>query len=584
MTPAGGPLRRHATTIAAIAMGVLVRAPLLGAGFVSDDHVLLAGIEHRSALGNTPSNLWSFYDGIPAHVARLVRGGGLPWWTEPTASHAFFRPLSSLLLVGVHAVCGDNAAGYYAMLLALSAWNGAIAVRIFGRLLPRGAATIALFVFVLHALGVEPTRWISAVHVPLATALVLTGWWWQLRARLDGWGPGRFASVAAFTAGLLAGEAALGPLAFVVAHGIASERDTRRRLSAAIGPPIVLAIVYVALYRALHRGAHGIDGYLDPGEHPARFLVAMARRCALLPELLVGPADGAVGAQVLGGALAVLAFAAFAFDRSAWRACAVWATASVVCALPALMGPTDRALYPATVGSSAVIGILVASSWGVVRARVRAGEQAGERALSGGRSARLAWLALRAVAGAAGLVVVGAHVVGGALAHFEAARAMSAIAARQERAVTTLEIARPESTDVVVLVAGDQASGPWGGLVYAFATGARPRSWQALSLTPVPHTVGRLDGATIEIAPAGGVPFEMHLYRNADDHPMHVGDRAETPRLTVEVVAVDSGRPTRIQVHADRSLDDPVFLFATRGEDGLQPVRLPPVGMGMVVP
>jgi hypothetical protein len=584
MTPAQGPIRRHAAAVAAIATGVLVRAPLLGAGFVSDDHVLLAGIEHRSPLGNTPSNLWSFYDGVPAHVARLVRGGGLPWWTEPTASHAFFRPLSSLVLVCVHALCGDNPAGYYALLLALSAWNGAIAARILARLAAPPAATLALVVFVVHALGVEPTRWISAMHVPLATALVLTGWWWHLRARLDGWTPGWLASLAAFSAGLLAGEAALGPLAYVVAHAIASPGEPRRRLAASVGPPIVLATVYVALYRALHRGAHGIDGYLDPGEHPARFLAAMGRRCAILPELLVGPVDGLVGAPILGGAVAVLALVAFAFDRSAWRACVVWAAASVVCALPALMGPTDRALYPATLGSSAAIGILVASGWGVVRA----GDRTGDHRLSGGRSvawlARRAWRAWRAAAGAAGLVVVGAHVVGGALAHFEAARAMSGIAARQERAVIALGIPRPESTDVVVLVAGDQASGPWGGVVYACATGARPRSWQALSLTPAPHTVGRLDGATIEVAPAGGAPFEMHLYRNADDHPMHVGDRAETPRLTVEVVAVENGRPTRIQVHADRSLDDPAFVFATRGEDGLQPVRLPPVGMGMVVP
>jgi hypothetical protein len=571
MTDAQGALRRHASAIAAVGIGVLVRAPLLGAGFVSDDHVILAGIEHRSPLGNTPWNLWSFYDGVPAHDMQLVRDGGLPWWTEPTAAHAFFRPLSSLVLVVVHALCGDNPTAYYALLLALSAWNGVIAARILDRLLPRPAATLALVVFAVHALGAGSTRWISAMHVPLATALVLTGWWWHLRARLDGWSPGRFASVAAFAAGLLAGEAALGPLAYVVVHAIASPREPRRGLAASIAPPVVLAIVYVALYRALHRGAHAIDGYLDPGEHPARFCAALARRFAQLPELLVAPASGSTAAPLLGCSLAVLALVAFAFDRPAWRACALWATAAALCALPALMGPTDRALYPATLGSSAAIGILVASSWRVVRETDR-------------RWAGAPALAVRAVAGVAGLIVVVAHVVGGALAHFEGARGMSDIASRQEHAVTTLAIARPESADVVVLVADDQASGPWGGLLYSFATGARPRSWQALSLTPAPHTVGRLDGATIEIAPADGGPFRMHLYRNADDHPMHIGDRVETPRLTVEVVAIENGRPSRVRVHADRSIDDPAFVFATRGDNGLQRVRLPPVGMGMVLP
>jgi hypothetical protein len=559
------------------ALGAAIRAPLIGAGFVSDDYVLLAAIERRSPLANTPWNLWSFYDGVPSRQAELLFNGALPWWTEPTAAHAFFRPLSSGVLLATHWFVGPHPAGYYALLVTLYVWNAAMAAVLFNRLVPRPAAAIALALFCTHALAVSPTTWVSALHVPLATALGLTGWWWHLRWRDDGWTPGRFASIGAFVAGLLAGETGLGLVAYVICREVGAAGSRRRGRATALVPVTVVAIGYVALYRAFHRGAHAIDGYVDPGENALRFVVIFAKRLVdQLPRLVTAPADGLLAAfgrhadaatgPVLGSSAVVLATVAFAFDRAALRACAPWAAGAVLCALPALLGPTDRALYPATLGSAAVLGTLVASAWQLVMSRSGAGAS------------------VRVAAAAAGSIVVLAHVGGGAIATFEGARSMTAVSVQQLRTVSGLGLAEPKTTDVAVVLAEDQSSGPWGGLLYEFATGARARSWQALSLTPGPHSVGRVADDTIEIAPAGGGAFQMHLYRDAEDHPMHPGDRVPTRGLTVEVVATDGGRPTRIRVHGDRSLDDATFCFASRGPDRLFRIRLPPVGMGMWLP
>jgi hypothetical protein len=559
--------------VAAIALAVLVRAPLLAAGFVSDDFVLVAGIEGRSPLGNGRFDLWNFYDGVPEHQARLVFDGGLPWWTAPDASHAFFRPLSSALLVAVHALAGRHAAAYYALLLVLVAGNVLLAARLFDRWLPRPASAIALAVFAVHALGVDATRWISALHLLLSTAGVLAGWIAYTRWREDGWAPGKLLAVAGFAAGLLAGEAALGALAYVVCRELASPRKPGR--AAAVAMPLVIGIAYVVLYRALHRGAHAIDGYLDPLAAPGRAAAELADRFLTeVPRLLTAPAErgaesvgalaDAVGSPLLFASAVLLAWLAFSLDRPALRACGPWAAAALLCALPGLLGPTDRALYPSTLGAAAVVGLLVGSAWGIAT-----------------RNPAASWIA-RGVAIAGGAMLVVAEVGVGAAVTLREASAMVTTSSKQLHAVSALQLTSPADADVVVLLADGQMTGPWGGLLYAFATGSAPRSWQALAFGAGPTSVGRVADDTIEIAPRDPTGFAMHLYRDVSIDPMHAGDRVVTRGLVVEVAAVTpEGRPSRIRVRADRSLDDPALVFAARGAAGLVRVHLPPVGMGV---
>lgn len=553
---------------------VLIRAPVLGAGFVSDDYVLLAGIEGRSPLANTPLNLWTFYTGVPADNAALVRGGALPWWTAPTARHAFLRPLSSALLVLTHAVSRLHAAPYHALDLALCALNVLLVGLLFRKLLPARAAPIALVVFAVHVVHAGAALWISAIHIPLATAFGLAGLLSYVRWRSDGWRPGRVLAVLAFVLALAAGEAGLLPLAYVVGYELASGATPRAGRVRALAPVVALAVAYVALYRVLGFGARAIGGYLDLAAGPGRLLPEVGARLErLLPHLVTAPSAALLDvpgtrfaqgvAWLVGAFVVLLAVVVLAMDRTTRRACAWWVGCAVLAAVPAVLGPSDRALYASTIGSSAALGILLAS--------------ASELASGRDRTALVRGLAV--VAGAVALL---ANVVLAGATSFDAASATVPTSEDQLRAVSALAVPAPASTDVVVLLADGQPTGPWGGVLRRFATGRSPASWQALSITPDPHRLLRTADDTFVLEPGRPGGFSMHVYRDAAVSPMRAGDRVATPGLSIQVLDAHDGVPLRIRVHASRSFDDPRWCFAARWQGKLVRVRLPPVGKGAV--
>jgi hypothetical protein len=554
----------------AAALAVLVRAPILGAGFVSDDYVLLAAIEKRSPLGNTPLNLWAFYDGVPAHDAALVAGGGLPWWTELTARHAFFRPLSSAFLTSAHCVFGHRAWAFHALTLLVCAGNVVLAGLVLARLLRPREAAIALLFFSVHAMHMGPALWISAVHIPLSMTFGLVALLAHIRAREDGRRGGSLLPMVALTMSLGAGEAGLATIPYFVLYESSARAPRSGRLRALLGP-LGMALGYVALYRHFRLGAHAMAGYLDPAEGRWRFIGELAGRALhQLPRLATAPGEDLVADlgswvpaafAVCVGVSALGACGIFLRgDRSSTRSLVGWIAATTLAALPALAGPTDRALYAATLGASAVLGILFVSCAEVVTSRPRA------------RGPMRAMAALFA-----GVLVLSQGLVAGA-ANLDAARVACSTASQQLQEVSSLTLASPEQTNVVVLLADRPTTGAWGGAVHAFATGRHPHSWQVLSMTPGPHRFTRLAADAFEVEPAASGGFNLDLYRNAEGFPMHPGDRVTTPGLTIEVLDVDGGRPTRIRVHAERSLEDPSWCFASRSERGLVQVRFPAVG------
>jgi len=232
------------------------------------------------------------------------------------------------------------------------------------------------------------------------------------------------------------------------------------------------------------------------------------------------------------------------------RALGLWTAATLLAVLPACLGPTDRALFGGTFGAAAVEGWAVASCIDVVRRRLVRG-----------------WL-LRTVAAVAALVLVVVRGAISAVITFDAARAAKDVSAAQRRGIAALPLTSPGATDVVVLLADDQTMGPWGDVVHSFRSGRRARSWQALSLTSGPHHLTRVDARTFDLEAASPDGFSTRIYRNTERHPLRVGQRFETPELSVEVTATAGGRATRIRVHAARPLDDPGWCFATRSATG----------------
>jgi hypothetical protein len=563
----------RSTLFVIVAIATALHTPILRAGFVGDDYVLLAAVEGRSPLGNTPFNLWSFHDGIPEHTRELVRHGGLPWWTEPTASHAFWRPLSSGMLTLAHGLLQHRAAGYHALSLLVCAINVVLVGLLYRRLLPRPAAVVALVFFAAHPLHIWPIHWLSAIHIPLASAFGSLALLANIRYRDEGWAAGRALSCVALALGLLAGEAGLCFVPYLVAAELIAQGLTLGVVRS-LAPQLALAFGYVVLYRGAGFGAHAIDGYLDPAEGVGRFAVELGTRVfaafsqlftAGIDDLLgEGSAATMTGEIVVGFSFAVGLGLAALLQPASRRALAVWTVATLVAALPACLGPTDRALFGATFGAAAICGLAVAAC---VEATRRHGVRGG----------------IRLLAAVAAIVLVACRGVIGAAITFDAARASKAISAAQRRGIAALPLANPGGTDVVVLLADDQAMGPWGDIVHAWKSGERARSWQALSLTSGPHRLTRLDERSFDLEPGAPDGFSPYIYRNTDRHPLEVGERFGTPGLSIEVTATARGRATRVRIHAERSLDDPGWCFATRADGYLVRVMMPPVGRGGIL-
>ena len=103
----------------AILLPLLLQVHGLWFGLAADDflqHAKLVGGEGYAAqqqvlpdyfTGNPVFDLFEFFPRDPVHFDRMVETGILPWWAEPGASAAFFRPVSAATHVFDTAVFGD---------------------------------------------------------------------------------------------------------------------------------------------------------------------------------------------------------------------------------------------------------------------------------------------------------------------------------------------------------------------------------------------------------------------------------------------------------------------------------------------
>src|SRR5262245_41874240 len=94
-------------------LGLVLALPALAAPLALDDLFHLAALEGRTP---APLRWWELFTFAPADPARrglFVAGGVLPWWSAPDLKLAFWRPLSSALVVLDHALFGRRALGWH---------------------------------------------------------------------------------------------------------------------------------------------------------------------------------------------------------------------------------------------------------------------------------------------------------------------------------------------------------------------------------------------------------------------------------------------------------------------------------------
>jgi hypothetical protein len=511
----------------------------------------------------------------PGAAARLIASGEIPWWTAPDLKMHFHRILPSLQLALSRVLFGHAPLGWHVGSLL---WYLALlcaAAAFFRQVLPGATANLALLVFALSDANVFPFAWPAALYAPMAATFAALGSLAHVRLRRDGWKPGLWLGPAALVAGLLAGEAALGGFAFVIAYDVAGPaRGSLRERASRAAPMALLALAYLAVYAAADGGARGSGGYISPLSEPGAFVAAAAMRVpVLLGDVVVGvPADfaflgyGAVLAAV--GAVATALFVLFL------RACAPHLSGDERTALPWL---ALGALGAMAVGLGGLVGSrdLLVANLGfapVLAVALRAGFTA---AAGAGRSLR---------AGAWGLALV--HVVAAPIGQLVNEAMLFITARATEATARAIEREAAGAARVMIVSASDPMASWYPLAVLASGSSAPLPCWSWLSGVPADVTLTRTGPASFSIEPHG-TTFLRAPFETLDRSPhlaFHPGDEVVTCGVKVRVAAVDGGLPSRVEVTGSADLDAPGTAWLAWQSGAMTKVTFPRTGESVTIP
>jgi hypothetical protein len=540
----------------AIAVALLVAAPSLCLGFVTDDHGFRAVLH----AGWRPAwDLFDFQRGNAAENALLVRHGHLAWWAAPDLKIHFLRPVTGLLFAADDRVFGDAAVGYHAHSLVWLALLLAGVAALYRRVLPAPAATLGVAVFGLAAAHTEAFAWLSARHALVGGA----GAAWALALYARG-GRARWLGLLPLALGLAASEAALAAIPLWCALAFAREPTWRARLRECL-PALAVGVVYLTAYTLLEGGTRGSGGYHDPLADPLGFVALAVVRV----PILLGDAALAIPAELAfvasHAALALAGLAATGLVVLAYRATRPhppglgWlALGGLAALLPGVAGyPTGRVLLVPDLAFAAILGSILA------------------RGLSARRAATL-FAALLALA----------HLVWSPLRELHEEHALGRrgqLAARVAREARALV---PPGGRAILIAASDpfvflyphavlSATAPGAITCWSVLSAARGRhrltrtGEHALALEPLDHPL--LDGS-----------FDA-LFR-APDRPFAAGDTVDQCGGTIRVTAVQHGLPARLTIRYQRRLDDPKLTFLVWRDHHLARLEMPAIGESVELP
>jgi hypothetical protein len=563
----------------ALVLGAVLSLPSLGVGFFGDDYLHLAILDGWPAPA-TPFNLFLFSSGDPVHMRPWTQHGPYPWWTLPELKLAFWRPLSSALMVLDHSLFGRAPVPYHvhSILWHLLTITAAACVL---RRLPVAVGGLALLIFALDETHIFPVAWVANRNALVATAPALLGLGMHLRWRERGWRPGLPLSVLGLAVGLLGGETALGAFAYLGAYELLGGPGPWVKRARALLPALLLGLAYVAVYKALGYGAHGSGTYFDPVAEWRHYLPALATR---IPTLLAGqfwvlPPELSVLApslrphQVLVGCFTLLVvpllFLAVRHTLSAEELRHTrWLVAGGLLSLLPVAStfPAGRLLLLPSLGASALLAVLCVGAW---------------RALP--TLPRWRRRTLGAVLGA----MLGLQVLATSLwvLYPYALRAAGA-AILESMARIEVEDERLPQQRVVSLVVPDPAVGLYPPIVRLAQGRPLPRSWLPLSLAPYDHVLHRTGAATFELSLKEGrfLSTELEQLFRGPAYAMRVGEQVSVEGFRATLLEVDGAWPLRIRFDFDMSLDDPDLVLLTLRQGTLQRLRPPPIGETVTLP
>ncbi len=572
-------LRHRRLPLAAALLGVALCLPALTIGWQLDDHFQRLVLLGEGPPGVGPFQLFSVLDpNLP--LEEYLDFGVLPWWTAEGYRLAFFRFLSLATSWLDYRLWPDSAP---LMHLHSLLWYGAVVLAaglLYRRLSGSGAAAgLAALLYAIDEAHGTPAAWLANRNaLPAALfgilAILAHDRWRRSRERRAAlW------SALCLALALASGEAALGAVAYLVAHALTLEpgRGWRVRL-AALSPAAAVIALWSALYLAGGFGARGSGLYVDPLASPLRFGAAVIERA---PFFLLG--QWTPLAADLGALLPP------ANARFFW-----WASLAVMATLTAAFTPLLRrllvarfyalgmllALLPicATFASNRLLLFVGLGAMGLLALFL-------EQLLVGTAQTAAGWrrIAVQIVA----ILLVLSHLV---LAPILLPLGVVGIKSLGEPMVIAAASLPPEVGDreLVIVNAPDY-------LLYVsnlptlrrLQGQAIPRRIRALSAAPVDLELSRLDERTVRIRFPTGSLFSGTLGRlfRSPDQPLPPGFETELDGFRARVVAVDdAGDPIEIEYRFATPLEDPDRLWVVLRDGRWSGFPRPAAGETVLVP
>lgn len=556
-------------------LAVVLTLPALATGWQFDDYL------HRAALtpsAGTPAlrpalmDLFVFMDGDPAETRRRMASGEFPWWAMPEGKVAFWRPLSGLTHWLDYRWWPQRPALMHAQSLL---WFGALIATVtllYRRIM--GATWLAGLAALLYALDDAhgfAVAWLSNRNVLLATLCGCLALLAHDRWRRGGWRGGVVAVPLALLLGLLAAEAALTTLGYLLAYALVLDRgDWRARLGSLL-PALATVGLWRLVYRALGYGAWGTS-YVDPLGEPLRYLRALLTHG---PVLLVGqwampPAElfpflpgWARGLVWLLGLLAALLLAGLLVLLRHDRQARFWGLGMLLALLPVSAAlPANRLLFFVGLGGMPLLALLLGALWqpGGHLCRSRA-----LRLVGGGLAGLhlgLAPLLLPLTAWSPALL--------GSIEPSIASLPRDPVFARQT---------------AVILSAPSFFSTGYIPLVRRVAGLPAPARVRYLGAGPVALLVRRSAARTLEVRPAGGYLTSFDPVFRDPAHRLALGEVVALPDLRITVIELTAdGRPAAVAFTFAQPLDDPGLRWVQWRAGRYVPFVVPPVGESVALP
>ncbi len=547
-----------------ISVALAVACPSLRVGFHFDDWwqlVVARGVPFSEAL----TNMFVF-----------AGPGGAPvpcWWADPDLKLAFFRPLSSLLVLVDDTLFGDVAALWHAHQIA---WWVALVLLVRGVhkvALPRRAGVLSATVFALDDAHLFPIAWLANRNALVSTVFGMLALIAHARWRRDGDRRLMAAEIVAWALAFAGGEGALSMLAYVIAWEGLAAMDGRATRARSLAPAFGVFAAWAVLYKTLGYGTAGSGSYHDPLNDPLGWAWdAPPRLLALLGQLLGrAPVDAwfVVPAlwwwPIIVGLVSVPVWAwllrTFArLEPARWYGLR-WLIAGAFLSIIPLLStfPSSRLLLAPSIGTSAVIGALVEHVW-----RTRKSVERPSRA----HRIVVYFMAFGAFVVAPASLGTQTEVLRQYARFFYETAQQADLGSADQISVV---LYAPDPTMMVYMPA------------VHYLSGKAPHPWAVLSMAPYRHVFHRVSDTVLDVEIVDGHMMGTEWEKLFRRRPLRTGDVVPWGDATVEVLAADRVGPTRLRLRASRSLDDPRVAWLTYADGRFAPTALPRVGADLVV-